>query len=344
MLNSTEFFLVFLGSGILCGLVTPIMKRSAIRFGIVDTPNQAHKTHVGSIPYLGGVAIVIAVLLVSAIGFIALDFTRESVLLAISVLIPALILGLVGLVDDVRQLSPMSRFVAQSISGTFTASLLIITNTVGSPTGLDILDFAITVFWIVGVTNSINFFDNHDGGASGTVAITSLVLFFLAYDSGQIFIAGLAIILSGACSGFLFWNRSPARIYMGDAGALFLGTLIASLLVRYDPNPIDRLTSFSIPIFLLAIPILDTTVAVVSRLRRRKSPFHGGKDHLSHRLMRLGFSRKKTAITLWALTGFFGSLALVISNAPYHLERRLMYIGALIWIVLIAFFLRQRDE
>jgi UDP-GlcNAc:undecaprenyl-phosphate GlcNAc-1-phosphate transferase len=131
---------------------------------------------------------------------------------------------------------------------------------------------------------------------------------------------------------------------MGDAGALFLGTLIASLLVRYDPNPIDRLTSFSIPILLLAIPILDTTVAVVSRLRRRKSPFHGGKDHLSHRLMRFGFSRKKTAITLWALTGFFGSLALVISNAPYNLERTLLYLGTFIWIVLIAFFLRQRDE
>ena len=178
----------------------------------------------------------------------------------------------------------------------------------------------------------------------------------IATDGGTTPIFGVAILGAIAASmvGSIFssdaWNnvtfiageiKNPKR----NIGlSLFLGTLIASLLVRYDPNPIDRLTSFSIPILLLAIPILDTTVAVVSRLRRRNSPFHGGKDHLSHRLMRFGFSRKKTAITLWALTGFFGSLALVISNAPYHLERTLLYLGTFIWIVLIAFFLRQRDE
>jgi UDP-GlcNAc:undecaprenyl-phosphate GlcNAc-1-phosphate transferase len=162
--------------------------------------------------------------------------------------------------------------------------------------------------------------------------------------SGQYFIAAISIVLSGACIGFLFWNRNPARIYMGDAGALFLGMMIASLLVRFEPNPINRLASFSIPIFILAIPILDTTVAVLSRLRRGKSPFEGGKDHLSHRLTRRGLTRKKTAFTLWFLTGFYVLIAVVISSVSYRFEGLLVFVGLMSWLGLFFFFLVQRDE
>lgn len=344
MITNTQFFGAFAASSILCGLITPLMKQIALKTDIVDKPNQNHKTHADAIPYLGGVAITLTIVIVTLAGATFIDLEQSSITLALSVILPSLFLGIIGLIDDIRQLSPISRFIAQTLTGIFTATFLIMTSTFGSPTGINTLDFLITIFWIVGVTNSINFFDNHDGGASGAVAIASLGLFLLASLSGQYFIAALAIVLSGSCVGFLFWNRNPARIYMGDAGALFLGMMIASLLVRFEPNPINRLASFSIPIFILATPILDTTVAVLSRLRRGKSPFEGGKDHLSHRLTRLGLTRKKTAFTLWLLTGFYVLIAVLISSVPYQIEGLLVGIGLLSWLGLFIFFMMQRDE
>lgn len=344
MISNLQFLSAFVVSSVVCGLLTPLMKQLALKTGIVDRPNQSHKTHTNAIPYLGGVAIILTIVMTTLAGATFIDLNRETITLALSVIMPALFIGVIGLIDDIRQLTPFLRFIAQTLAGIFTATFLIITNTVGSPTGIKTLDFLITIFWIVGVTNSINFFDNHDGGASGAVAIASLGLFFLALVSGQYFIAAISIVLSGACIGFLFWNRNPARIYMGDAGALFLGMMIASLLVRFEPNPINRLASFSIPIFILAIPILDTTVAVLSRLRRGKSPFEGGKDHLSHRLTRRGLTRKKTAFTLWFLTGFYVLIAVVISSVSYRFEGLLVFVGLMSWLGLFFFFLVQRDE
>lgn len=343
MIETQEFILAFFASVALAGLVTPIMRKMAIKFAVFDHPTESHKTHKTLVPYLGGLAIILSVSVTSLIGLSYLGFDSATWVLLVSVLVPAFILGLIGLVDDLKKLSPISRFLAQTISGVFTASILISTNTVGSPTGIMVIDFMVTVFWIVGITNSVNFFDNHDGGASGTVAISSMGLFILATIGNQYFIAALALVLSGACIGFLFWNRSPARIYMGDAGALFLGTMLASLLVRYEPNPINRIASFSIPIFLLAIPILDTCVAVFSRIRRRKSPFQGGKDHLSHRLVRLEFSRKGTALILWALSALFVAAAILISHLPTALEGVAVGIGSIIWLTLFVFFMRQKD-
>ena len=344
MINNLQYISAFTTAAVVCGAVTPLMKRVAIKRGIVDSPNQSHKTHLNSVPYLGGIAIIIAVFTTALLGVLTNRNAESYLALALSIFVPSLFLGLIGLIDDIRQLSPASRFFAQTISGLFTASLLVFTSTVGSPTGISSLDFAITILWIVGITNSINFFDNHDGGASGAVAIASLGLFVLAASSGQYLIAGLAVVLSGSCFGFLFWNRNPARIYMGDAGALFLGTMIASLLVRLEPNPINRLASFSVPILVLALPILDTTVAVLSRLKRGVSPFQGGKDHLSHRLVRLGLSRKQTALALWTLTGYFVFLAIIISNISYNLEGVVTLVGISSWLGLFLFFFRLSDE
>jgi UDP-GlcNAc:undecaprenyl-phosphate GlcNAc-1-phosphate transferase len=224
------------------------------------------------------------------------------------------------------------------------AGILIATNTLGSPSGNVFLDLLITILWIVGITNSINFFDNVDGGASGTIAISSIFLFLLAFQGGQFFIAALAAVLGGATIGFLIWNRPPARIYMGDAGALFLGLLIATLLIRFDPNPIYLSASFAIPVLILAIPILDTSVAVISRLRRGISPFQGGQDHLSHRLMRAGLSKRQAVLSLWIMSLFFCLIAIAISNAPYDNERVLTVLGAFIWGLLCLLFLRTRDS
>ena len=344
VISQVDYFLLFVISYALVGLLTPIMRKIALAQGVLDRPNSAHKSHKNPVPYLGGVAIIIGVVIVSYIALISNEFTWSNFWLATSVLGPAIVMGLVGLWDDLKSLNPLPRFIGQSIAGIAVAFILILNDNIGNPTGITVLDAAITVLWIVGICNSINFFDNLDGGAAGTVAITAISLTYLAITSDQYFIAALSIVVAGSTLGFLIWNRAPARIYMGDAGALFLGLLIATLTVRFNPSTDSSISSFAIPILLLAIPILDTTVAVFSRLRRKVSPFQGGQDHLSHRLVRYGLSRKVAAITLWLVSALYGLFAVLISIQNANNEFLFVIIALVIWILLLVFFLNTNDE
>ena len=343
-ISQINYFFLFVISYVLVGLLTPLMRKIAIAQGVLDRPNSAHKSHKQPVPYLGGVAIIIGVILVSYLALISSKFTWSNFWLATSVLGPAVAMGLVGLWDDLKSLNPLPRFIGQSIAGLIVAVILVFNDNVGNPTGITGLDVAITVLWIVGMCNSINFFDNLDGGAAGTVAITAISLTYLAITGDQYFIAALSVVVAGSTLGFLIWNRTPARIYMGDAGALFLGVLIATLTIRFNPSTDNSISSFAIPILLLAIPILDTTVAVFSRLRRGVSPFQGGKDHLSHRLVRYGLSRKVAAITLWLLSALYGLFALLISNSAISYEITLVVTASSIWVTLLIIFLRTKDE
>ena len=319
------------------------MRKIALAQGVLDRPNSAHKSHKNPVPYLGGVAIIIGVIIVSYIALISNKFNWSNFWLATSILGPAAVMGLVGLWDDLKSLNPLPRFIGQSIAGVAVAIILILNDNIGNPTGITVLDAAITVLWIVGICNSINFFDNLDGGAAGTVSITAISLTYLAITGDQYFIAALSIVVAGSTLGFLIWNRAPARIYMGDAGALFLGLLIATLTVRFKPATDNSITSFAIPVLLLAIPILDTTVAVFSRLRRKVSPFQGGKDHLSHRLVRAGLSRKLSAITLWSLTVIFSFIAVLISQPNIGHELIIITITLVFWLLLFLIFFRTKD-
>jgi UDP-GlcNAc:undecaprenyl-phosphate GlcNAc-1-phosphate transferase len=221
---------------------------------------------------------------------------------------------------------------------------LIATDTIGTAFSSTILNYAITTLWIVGLCNSINFFDNHDGGAAGTVAIITIFLFLIAYDRQQILVSALAIVTAGATAGFLIWNRHPAKIYMGDAGSLFLGIIISVLTIRLSPGVVPTYMSLAIPVILLATPILDTSVAVISRLYRGISPFQGGRDHLSHRLMRKGLNRKVTAIILWAMAVYYGLLALTLYTWPDSFGPQALAIAVLTWVAQLIFFLRIPSE
>jgi UDP-GlcNAc:undecaprenyl-phosphate GlcNAc-1-phosphate transferase len=307
-----QYFLLFFATFALVGTLTPVMRKIAISKKIYDLPNAAHKTHKEPVPYLGGVAIIIGVTVISYAAAIYKNFSKQDYLLLTSVLAPAIVLGLIGLWDDLRNLRPGPRLAIQTVAGIFTAYILISQDTVGNPTGSQTLDAIITVIWIVGICNSINFFDNVDGGAAGTVAISSLGLFYLTYQNQQFFIAALSSVTAGATIGFLLWNKSPARIYMGDAGALFLGVLIATLTIRLQPDTDALWKSLATPILLLAVPIVDTTTVVISRIRRGVSPLQGGHDHLSHRLVRRGITRKSAVILLWALSSLFTTFGMLI--------------------------------
>ena len=306
-----QYFLLFIATFALVGTLTPIMRKIAISNKIYDLPNAAHKTHKEPVPYLGGVAIIIGVTVISYSAAIYKNFNKHDYLLLTSVLAPAIILGVIGLWDDLRNLRPGPRLAIQTVAGIFTAYILISQDTVGNPTGSQTLDAMITVIWIVGICNSINFFDNVDGGAAGIVAISSLGLFYLTFQNQQFFIAALSSVTAGATIGFLLWNKSPARIYMGDAGALFLGVLIATLTIRLQPGTDALWKSLATPILLLAVPIIDTTIVVISRVRRGVSPLQGGHDHLSHRLIRRGIPRKQAVIGLWLTSVFITSIMII---------------------------------
>ena len=342
-ITNKEYFILFVMAYLLVGALTPLMRKIAIATDVIDRPNSSHKSHKQPVPYLGGVAIIVGVITVSYATSLVSNFTINTFWLATSVLGPALLLGLIGLWDDLRNLPPLPRFIAQSIAGVFTAGILIATDNVGNPTGSAIFDSIITIIWVVGICNSINFFDNLDGGAAGTVAISSIALAFLALNGDQYLIAALSTVTAGATLGFLVWNKNPAKIYMGDAGALFLGVLLATLTIRLHPNSDTQIGSYFTPIFLLAIPIIDTTVAVLSRLRRHLSPFQGGQDHLSHRLVRAGLSRKQAAITLWGLSGLFAAAAILVSRPNAVTEDYFVGGVLLLWVVLFISFFRTKD-
>lgn len=341
--TNIEYFYLFSGTFFIVGFLTPWMRKIAISADILDRPVNSHKTHVNPIPYLGGVAIIIGILLISYGGLIFQGRGATEFWLASSLLVPASILGFIGFLDDWKNLPPLPRFIAQSIAGIFTALILIATDTIGNPSGSVLFDGLITVIWIVGVSNSINFFDNLDGGAAGTVAVTTVGLYLIAQDNGQFLISSLSITIFGAMLGFLIWNKSPARIYMGDAGALFLGILVSVLTIRLNPEVDSRTTSFAIPVLLLAIPILDTSVAVLSRIRRRISPFQGGRDHLSHRLMRRRFSKRGSAYTLWSLSVIFVGFAFKLATSDGDTSF-ILGLAIAFWVGLFLLFFFSEDS
>lgn len=343
-LNALQYAILFCAAMLSAGVLTPLMRTLAFRLDIVDRPIQEHKTHRDPIPYLGGVAIILAIVSVVIVGSTLVKLSSEVKQTLIIIFSPCLFMGFVGLIDDIKNLTPLSRFLAQTVSGLLAALAITSTDNVGSPTGNNTLDLLISVFWIVGITNAINFFDNHDGGASGTIAISSLTLGALCFLSNQYYIGSLAFVLAGASSGFLIWNRNPARIYMGDAGSLFLGMLISTLLLRFDPSPINRWAGFAVPMLILALPIMDTSVAVISRIARGLSPFVGGQDHLSHRLVRRGNSRRSTAFKLWGGTAVFAALSILISISPYEVEGLLAAASALFWFFVLVWFYFQEHS
>jgi UDP-GlcNAc:undecaprenyl-phosphate GlcNAc-1-phosphate transferase len=194
----------------------------------------------------------------------------------------------------------------------------------------------VTIVWIVGICNSINFFDNLDGAASGAVAIAALGIFVIAFDRGQELVSALSIVTAGATIGFLMWNKSPAKIYMGDAGALFLGVIISVATIRLNPGITPTWQSLAIPVMLLAIPLLDTCIAVLSRVQRGLSPLTGGKDHLSHRLIRSGKTKKNAAFILWGASGL---CALIAVSAYFYPGRVATYLIALFGVLMATAFI-----
>ena len=342
-ITSIQFVILGVSAFVLAGLLTWPVRALAIKLSVMDLPNMERKTQKEPVPYLGGVAIALSIIIVTYGAIYYSDYTKTTFPLITYALLPAAVLGLMGLIDDIKGLPALPRLIAQTTVAILVALFLLNRDLQVFSFGSQLANDVIVVVWIVAICNSINFFDNLDGGAAGTVAVSSIALAVLALSGDQSLIAALATVTACATLGFLIWNKSPARIYMGDAGALFLGVLLATLTIRLNPDTQTQIGSYFTPIFLLAVPILDTTVAVLSRIKRHISPFQGGQDHLSHRLIRAGLTRRKAAVSLWTLSALFAAVAILISKVSEMVEIGLITGSALLWTLLFVLFFKSKD-
>lgn len=306
----TGWALSAVGFGVALGAAlagTPLARRAALRRGILDRP-RAGKSHVRPTPYLGGLAILVGV----AAGALASGAWRELAGLALG----AALLAFVGLADDVRTVSVRLRLTVQTVA----ALAAVATGLRASPFGVSWLDLGLTVLWIVGITNAFNLLDNMDGLSAAAAAIAAASIFSVAAVQGQYLVAALAAAVAGGAAGFLPYNFPRARIFMGDAGSLLLGFLVAVIALKVQ-FPVARPLSFLATACVLGLPILDTTVVVVDRLRWGRPVAAGGTDHLSHRLVALGLSRVRAVTVLLGASACFGGLGVLagLGAAPIAL-------------------------
>ena len=305
-MNLWVFLVVIGGSAILSLGSVAASIRIAHRVGAVDRPDSERKTQERPIPKLGGVAVALTLLIVVVAALVILD-RKSDIPLALSVLGPALGVAMLGYIDDIRDINPWVRLGSE-------AALALISWFAGTQVnvfGIAILDAAIMVIWIVAIINGLNLLDNADGLAGSTVLVSSTGAGLIAVINGQNIISLMAFSIAGIAIGFLWHNWYPARVYLGDSGAYFLGFLMAVLAIRLRPEDSPQSVAILIAILLLLLPLIDTTYVVISRLRRGVHPFTAGRDHLSHVLQARGASVPGSVAALIGVS-IIGSIAAVI--------------------------------
>lgn len=314
-------------------VATVIVKKIAIKFSFLDMPS-GRKQHSQPIPLGGGVAVMIGVALPVLLGVLVAWFYRDFGLFTflpqtitgqfggIFYKLPVLLLiffgGVVilvlGLVDDKKGLSPYFKLLIEIIvSLALVLGGVRVSFFVGDSTLGNLVSVILTMFWIIGITNAFNLLDHMDGVSGGIAFVVSLSLFVIAFQTGELFIASLVSAISGACLAFLCFNFPPAKIFLGDAGSLFIGYMLGALTVVFTfykggyPH-----YSIFVPIIIMAVPIFDVVTVVIVRFIQGRNIFKGDRNHLAHRLLNLGMSAKETVLTIYALTLCTGLAAILL--------------------------------
>ena len=313
------FFIALVAS---LALTVPV-RALALRVGMVDLPGP-RKVHLQPIPLLGGLAMYGAVLL--AILFAFHGPAREQVA---GILCGATLVAAVGIMDDRGLLHHQIKLflgmplaaVILLLSGIHAQVFSVL---LGGRTG-NVLDALLTVVWVVGITASFSILDHMDGLCAGIAAMASIFFAMIAYLNGQTLVTTLAAAVLGAATGFLRWNFKPAKIFMGDGGAMFLGFLMATLGLKLRVEHASHLSGWLAPLLILSVTIFDTTLVTISRARRGFLPFTTpGKDHAAHRLANLGLGQRGAVLMLYVLGAFGGGIAVLIG---YLSTRGALYVG-----------------
>ena len=312
--------------------ITGLLARLGMRVGALDTPGaKGHVKELRKVPNIGGIAIFWSAVLPLAVGLLTVATMPERVVEWVPsiepylarakatqgdwavVLVGALVLHAMGLYDDRRALSAWPKLILQlavALGTTLFSDVRLLHTLLEQYPGGEILSILLTVAWIVVIVNAVNFIDNMDGLAAGIGAVAALCFMVATILNGQWFIASALALLAGSLGGFLVWNIPPARIFMGDGGSLFVGYILACMAARttfVDTAHPDYALGTAwygvfMPLLALAIPLYDGVYVTVWRVRRGKSPFVGGHEHISHRLVQLGLSKRRAVVVLWLLT------------------------------------------
>jgi UDP-GlcNAc:undecaprenyl-phosphate/decaprenyl-phosphate GlcNAc-1-phosphate transferase len=316
----------FLGAGAATWAVTPLVARVARAVGAVDIPG-GRRAHLAPTPRLGGVAVLCGLLLGAAsygleYGFDTLlgQLARDELMVF---LFPCLLVFVVGLIDDVRGLSPASRALAEALAATFLVqagyAIDVVANPFGAPISLGIFAYPVTLLWVVGVTNAFNMIDGLDG-LLGSVAIAALLgCAGVALLGERAASATLIMALAGSLAGFLCWNWNPARIFLGDSGSLLVGFAIAALSLKVARNPVDRFHAVGtlplhVPLLICALPIAEMTLTIARRWVTGQPVWVGDRSHIHHVLVKKGLPVRR-AVTALALVALLSSGAAVASRA-----------------------------
>jgi len=315
---------------------TYIVRRWARRVEFVDRPS-GHKRHAAPVALGGGIAILVAVCVPIVAGpllallvkdgapprwlpeliVVHLDGIASKLASIIAIVAGAVVLHIVGLLDDRRALGPWAKLIVQVIVALFIAGVVGIRAVEALPAPLSV---AVTVLWIVLITNAFNFLDNMDGLSAGVAAVSAAIFALASMAAGQVFVPMLALVLVGAALGFLVFNFSPATIFMGDAGSLVIGYLMSVLTILttfYDPAQGLKPLGVFVPVVVLAVPLYDTFSVVFHRVRLGKSPLVGDRRHFSHRLVKRGLSPRGAVLTVYLATAATGLPAIILPRVDW---------------------------
>jgi UDP-GlcNAc:undecaprenyl-phosphate/decaprenyl-phosphate GlcNAc-1-phosphate transferase len=327
------YFTVFIVALAVSALLTPFVRSIAVRSGLVAAPACSRHLHTTPLPRLGGVAIYFAFLTaLAAMPLVArltnADFSASGLF---GILVPALLVFLLGVYDDIKPLQAKTKMAFQCVAG-----VLLYLGGFGvhlaasSFRGIlaTAVDLTLTVFWVLLITNAFNLIDGLDGLAAGSAVVSGVAVFGVAVLAHNYLIAALVLALAGATLGFLPFNFCPAQIFMGDSGSLFIGFMLSALVLAGAEEAPGGFAVVVIPILTFGLPILDVTLAVVRRLIRGQSLFRGDADHIHHKLLKRGLSQAQAVVVLYVVTGVFGSLALVVLQGHRLLVPLLLALAA----------------
>lgn len=295
-------------------IMTPPVKRFAEKVGAVDVPKDNRRVHDHPIPRMGGIAIFFGII-VAMLIFVPVNTQ------VLGLLIGALIIAVMGAVDDIVSLSPWVKLLGQIAAAFVAIRCGIVFNAVTNPVISAELDYIevgwysvpLTLLWIVGCTNAVNLIDGLDGLAVGVSAISSVTMMIVALFVAEPFVAVMLAAVTGACLGFVPYNRNPAQIFMGDVGSQTLGFILSTVSI-IGMFKMQALITFLVPLLALAVPLCDTAFAFIRRILRGQSPFHADKGHFHHRLLAMGLNQKQAVSVLYGVSAVLGLLAVLLAG------------------------------
>ncbi|OLR65565.1 glycosyltransferase family 4 protein [Peptoniphilus porci] len=340
-----NYLVPFFAAFILTFLQMPFVIKIAKKNGFLDVPKDTRRVHKKPIPVGGGIAMVISVTILMLV-FLPINKTL------IFTIISSLVIAFSGLYDDKYDISPKLKFGYQIIAAIILVAggmkIEFLTNPFDYEDALlilNMLSIPVTIFWVCGITNTINLIDGLDGLASGVSMICAISMFFITYQMGRFDVSLVCVLVAGACLGFLPYNFNPAKIFMGDTGALYLGFMLSYISISGFLKQAAILMIF-VPVLILGVPVFDTAFAMLRRKLSGKSMVQADKGHLHHRLLKMGLNQRQTVVILYSISAIFGILANVISK--FHSSIALIISIAVILIILLtgiaAGMLKNKEE